>query len=93
MAQVDHPRILAIDPEGYVYVQDSRNHRVRKISIGDRYSEENIYVEPSGIAHKFSDTGLHLQTFDLDSGVVLMEFEHDSGHLEKLLFCPISLSQ
>ncbi len=78
--KLERPGRLAIDPAGFLYIPDRGNKLIRKVSL-DSYNEEDIYfAESNGIGHLISAAGLHQNTYDLETGVSLLDFDYDSGN-------------
>ncbi len=78
-ARLTRPGRLAIDPAGFIYIPDTGNKMVRKVSI-DSYKEGDInFAEPNGVGHLISAEGLHKTSYDLETGVPLLDFGYNTS--------------
>jgi YD repeat-containing protein len=80
-AQV-RPKDVALGPDGSLYIADSVNRRIRKVStahvsLNTMTLGEIAFTEANGFAHIFSSGGTHKRTIDLDTDITLYEFGYD----------------
>ncbi|HSO19769.1 MAG TPA: sugar-binding protein, partial [Desulfosarcina sp.] len=85
-ARLNWPMGIAIDAAGNLFIADSDNHRVRRVSpvtarINNWTSESDITFTEEAVGHILSASGRHLRTIDLKSGVSLFEFGYDDNGL------------
>lgn len=79
------PSHVAVDPSGNLYIADSGNQRVRKVTIISTFAKvdtvagDTYFTEENGLGHIMSSAGLHKKTIDLDTGVTLRTFGYDAG--------------
>ena len=75
---------VAIDPAGELYVSYGYNAVVGKIGPFVPYfyldsASGKVFTEENGLGYRISEqTGLHMKTIDINSGVVLHQFGYDS---------------
>ena len=100
-ANFNHPRAIASDRKGFVYVADSHNHCIRKFTTngyfmaewgrrGDRLGEfespSGIAVDPYGFVY-VADTGNHrIQKFTSDGSFVTAWSQKDRWQIDENLF-------
>ncbi|MCI5150455.1 MAG: hypothetical protein D3916_13900, partial [Candidatus Electrothrix sp. MAN1_4] len=84
-ASLDYPAGVAVDQEGNIFIADSNNNRVRKVTAASAVFKSHTaatgdipFADPNGFGYIMSATGLHKKTIDLDSGFVLQELGYDS---------------
>lgn len=87
-ARLREPRSVAVGPDGTMYVADSRNFRVRKVSpVMPGFSLADFLVpsaDGSELYH-FDARGLHLRTLDALTGTARLLFGYDAaGRLESI---------
>ena len=76
---------VAVSPDGTVFIADSGNYRVRRVSrpspaiAGAMTGSDIAFTEENGTAHILSIDGRHLKTIDANSGVVLRAFGYDDA--------------
>ncbi|NCA72738.1 MAG: hypothetical protein EOM91_22310, partial [Sphingobacteriia bacterium] len=76
------PRDVAIAPDGSIFVSDSDNHRIRRISPilpGFDASDIAIASEDGRQLYRFNSAGRHLSTQDSLTGAVLDRFDYDAA--------------
>ncbi|MBW2613182.1 MAG: SMP-30/gluconolactonase/LRE family protein, partial [Deltaproteobacteria bacterium] len=78
-----HPSSVAVDSDGSLYIADMTNHLIRKVSHPSAFSQavmegSTVFAEGPTQGHVMANTGIHLQTIDLDSGIPLYSFEYDT---------------
>jgi RHS repeat-associated protein len=81
-ARLDWPWDVAGDPSGNLYIADYYNVVVRKVGLSSAFFDilpggDIPFPDSNGRGYIMSSSGLHKSTIDLDSGVVLYEFEYD----------------
>ncbi len=75
---------VVIDAEGNLLVSDTLNNsvsRLRKITLtGADFKSFNgtFYPDENGLGYRFTEGGQHLETMDLDTGLILQTFGYDS---------------
>ena len=80
-----YPWNVTVDAEGNIYIADTSDNRIRKVSTAETFAGvmtgDNIpFAEEYGVAHIMDGAGLHQKTVDLDTGVVLFEFGYDENN-------------
>jgi RHS repeat-associated protein len=86
-AHLNGPLGVAVDAAGYLYIADSRNSRIRKVSAPTVFFSsmargDIAFAEENGLGHIFTSSGRHRQTIDLDTRRVIREFSYDgNGYL------------
>ena len=81
-AIIRFPRGVSIDTSSNILVADMANHRIRKIATpsalaGIAVNGDIPFSEENGLVHIMSGTGLHKNTYDADTSVMLREFRYD----------------
>jgi RHS repeat-associated protein len=81
-AKLDVPCGVAVDVSGNIYIADYGNHRIRKVGSSSAFAGNMTagvipFADANGLGYIMSCAGLHKQTIDLDTGIVLYEFGHD----------------
>jgi RHS repeat-associated protein len=74
----------ALDPYGDLYIADTNNHRIRKLSVLlPGFSEDELLVaSPDGHeGYVFDGVGRHVRTVDTLTGTALYEFEYNEDGL------------
>jgi RHS repeat-associated protein len=71
---------IALDPLGNLYIADAR--RIRKVAVPSIFrsftvAEEVPFAEENGFSYIMSNTGNHLRTMNMDTGIMLLEFYYD----------------
>jgi len=74
-----------VDPAGNIYIGDTINHRIRKVTTvanASHLTSEDISfnTDPNGLGYIMSPTGQHKTTIDLETGVTLRQFEYDANN-------------
>jgi RHS repeat-associated protein len=82
-AQLASPHGIAIDGEGDLFIGDTKNNRIRKVSSSPALDALKniggiIFVE-DGLVYGLTTSGLHKNTVDLDSGVTLYGFGYNEN--------------
>ena len=83
-AQVNSPNGVAIGPDNSIYIADTSNQRVRKISLalpGLSESEMAIPSEDGGEVYIFDRDGRHLRTVDALTLGIRFQFNYDNSGL------------
>jgi sugar lactone lactonase YvrE len=73
---------VAVDTAGNLYVADTLNYTVRKVSapyvfFSSMEVGDIAFAEENGLGHVLSGSGQHKTTIDVDTGIVLREFGYD----------------
>jgi RHS repeat-associated protein len=86
-ASLYYPYGVAVDKTGNIYIADTTNRRVRKVSTPvvtgfPQYAitGDILFPEENGQAHIFSSAGLHKSTLDLATGKTLITFGYDTNN-------------
>ncbi|MBW1981854.1 MAG: hypothetical protein JRJ12_11595 [Deltaproteobacteria bacterium] len=82
-AELAGPYGVAVDVRGNLYLTDSHNYRVRKVSpplvlLNNMAEGEIGFAEANGLGYILASSGRHLRTTDLATGTVLYEFGYDA---------------
>jgi RHS repeat-associated protein len=84
-AGILYPGGVAVDQAGNIFIADSYNWLIRKVTFASSLFNSNLlaagdipFADSNGLGYIMSLTGLHKKTIDLDSGLVLQEFGYDS---------------
>jgi YD repeat-containing protein len=84
----DNPNAITVAADGSIYVADTFNRRVRKITGNQaRHHGSERLVPSSGgdLAYLFDESGRHLRTADARLGTTLLAFSYDGeGRLAKV---------
>lgn len=81
-ANLKDPQSLAISSDGTLYISDSGNHRVRRVSPATPAASLGTFVVPSrdgNEAFVFDNNGRHLRTLNALTGGVLYRFGYNSA--------------
>ncbi len=77
-----YPGGVTVDSQGYLFIADSINHRIRKVGLPlSGYGGEDIHIpsaDGSELYH-FDPAGRHLRTLNAKTGAVLYSFAYDSA--------------
>ena len=79
------------DSSGNLYIADHNNAVVRKVGLSSAFlailTDADIpSADPNGLGYIMSSAGHHKRTIDLDTGVVLYEFDYDDdGNLAAII--------
>lgn len=80
-AKLDDPVSVAVDSNYNIYVADTGNNRIRKITAASSFaaaaSPADMTFTEEGLGYIFSLDGKHRQTVDLDTQKVLEQFAYD----------------
>jgi len=81
-ARVDEVMGVALDVSGHLYIADSWNAVVRKVSLSSAFIDamtagEIPFVEENNPGHIISGAGRHKKTIEVDTGISLYEFDYD----------------
>ncbi len=84
-AKINRPYGVAVDQGGNIYIADSGNNRIRKITLATAFAPADpgdMTFAEEGFGYTFSLDGKHKQTVDLDTKKILEQFGYDpSGRL------------
>ncbi|HXI32501.1 MAG TPA: IPT/TIG domain-containing protein [Gemmatimonadales bacterium] len=83
-AQSDVPSGITIGPDGYLYVSDRNNHRIRRIALNlpaAGSSEMKVASADGDEYFVFDLHGRHLRTLNTLTGAVKYQFTYDGGWL------------
>ncbi len=90
-ARLDWPWDVEGDSLGNLYIADHNNAVVRKVGLSSAFlailTDADIpSADPNGLGYIMSSAGHHKRTIDLDTGVVLYEFDYDDdGNLAAII--------
>jgi RHS repeat-associated protein len=75
-------REVAVNPSGKLYITDSDSNIISEVGplvpyVFLKRVNAMVFTEGSGLGHVVSESGRHLKTVDLDTGVVLYQFGYD----------------
>jgi len=79
-AALSWPTGIDLDPAGNLYIADSFNYRIRRVENLSFHSADaaiDCIMYPEDEVGYVVDTGIHRETIDLDTGVVVREFGYD----------------
>ncbi|MGH8614615.1 MAG: hypothetical protein ACREYF_21960, partial [Gammaproteobacteria bacterium] len=79
-AKLYYPWGVALGSDGSLYIADTHNHRVRKVSspLPGFINSEIVIASEDGVAlYRFSASGRHLQTIDSSTGAARDSFTYD----------------
>ena len=88
-ARLSEPIGVHVDASGNLYIADSSNYRVRKVSNHGAFthgaSPENLlYSDSNGLGYLMSSAGLHEKTIDLNTGISLFAFGYAEDRLASI---------
>lgn len=82
-ASLSDPSGLAVDGNGTLYIADTGNHRVRKITaplfLNYSGTDAFLYPDANGLRYVMDWSGRHLMTVDLETGGTVYRFEYDAN--------------
>jgi RHS repeat-associated protein len=75
---------VAVDSSGNLYIADSGD-RIRKVAYPSTFNLSTVggdipFAEPNGLGQILSSSGTHKKTIDLETGIVLLEYEYDANN-------------
>jgi RHS repeat-associated protein len=84
MASLDEPMGVALDGAGILYIADTFNDRIRKVSPISTFAKviaagDIPFSDENGLGYIMSSAGRHKMTFDLNTGRTLYTFNYDSN--------------
>ncbi|MBB5347171.1 carboxypeptidase regulatory-like domain-containing protein [Desulfoprunum benzoelyticum] len=71
------PQRLSLDARGRIVIPDRGNRRIRRVAVKSYSQEEVHFTEGNGLGYLISAEGRHRLTYDLETGVALLEFGYD----------------
>ncbi|MBW2630983.1 MAG: hypothetical protein JRC90_04325 [Deltaproteobacteria bacterium] len=79
------PAGVAVDLSGNLYIADDSNHCIRRVGPPSVLAAATVagdipFAEGDSAGYIMSSTGRHKTTIDLDTGVVLREFDYDEDN-------------
>lgn len=80
-ARLDRPYGVAVDPHSHLYIADTHNNRIRRVTPqfpGFTYTDIAITSDDGGRLYRFDENGRHLESYDTLTGVVLYSFGYDT---------------
>ena len=87
-AQIDYPNDVAIGPDGFIYIADSENDRVRRVAppLSTFTTSDTVIPSADGSElFQFDVNGRHLKTLNSLTGATLYAFTYDTeGRLLKV---------
>jgi len=81
-ARLSIPRDVEVGPDGSLYIADSGNRRIRRVTqLTSNVAEENKLIASHNgrVFYVFSAEGKHLETRDSINGAILLTFTYTSG--------------
>jgi RHS repeat-associated protein len=82
-ALMGSPGGVSAGPDGSLYIADNVNHRIRTVryfSIQGSTSGDMSFPEENGLGHVMSKSGRHEKTVDLNTGLILSQFEYNDDN-------------
>ncbi len=71
------PHRLSIDARGRIVIPDRGNRLIRRVAVKSYSQGEVHFTEGNGLGHLISAEGQHRLTYNLETGVPLLEFGYD----------------
>jgi RHS repeat-associated protein len=71
------PHRLSIDARGRIVIPDRGNRLIRRVAVKSYSQGEVHFTEGNGLGYLISAEGQHRLTYDLETGVPLLEFGYD----------------
>ncbi|MFA4828189.1 MAG: RHS repeat-associated core domain-containing protein [Thermodesulfovibrionales bacterium] len=81
-AMLAYPYGVAVDSADNIYIVDTNNHRIRKVSYPSAFTGLTItgditFADENGLGYILDSTGLHKSTIDLSTGKTLLTFAYN----------------
>ncbi len=83
-AELNYPIGVGIDKEGSLLIADNQNDRLRKVShptaVSGQISSDEVLFGENGIGYILTVDGRHKSTIDLDTGIIMKNFNYDTNN-------------